>query len=291
MTNSEAPNTPRAVGENNAVTLHEAPAANDVPHVVPVGEIEKGAAAENGRNPTVDVDAFFTVNTFVPTSPNATWAKLPELDDTVIGDTVADDGNDPTTVNPASTTTTAQSTPTTRERPMVKFPPPGAPVAPDTATYPATPIKVKKTSPSRLNSRGSHPRNCDDFTASHETRGRRRRTIFPARQRAGREGEDIMSVLVVARLKVDPAEFQDLVTRRGDELGPISERGRAAGAVHHQFVAGDGEVLIIDEWDDPAHFEAFFGGQPEIADLMADGGVEGPPAVSVYQILDTPDRF
>ena len=100
-----------------------------------------------------------------------------------------------------------------------------------------------------------------------------------------------MSVIVIARLKVDPAKFEDLVARRGDELKPISQKGKAAGAIHHQFVAGDGEVLIIDEWDEAEHFGAFFGGQPEIADLMGDGGVEGPPEVSIYRVIDTSDRF
>jgi heme-degrading monooxygenase HmoA len=100
-----------------------------------------------------------------------------------------------------------------------------------------------------------------------------------------------MSVLVIARLKVDPAKFQDLVARRGGEMPAISQKGKAAGAIHHQFVAGDGEVLIVDEWDEAEHFSAFFSGQPEIADLMADGGVEGPPDVSIYRVIDTPDRF
>ena len=100
-----------------------------------------------------------------------------------------------------------------------------------------------------------------------------------------------MSVLVIARLKIDPAKFDALVERRGAEMPAISQRGKAAGAIHHQFAAGDGEVLIIDEWDEADHFGAFFAGQPEIADLMADGGVEGPPDVSIYRILDTPDRF
>jgi heme-degrading monooxygenase HmoA len=100
-----------------------------------------------------------------------------------------------------------------------------------------------------------------------------------------------MSVLVIARLKVDPAKFDDLVARRGSEMPAVSQRGKAAGAIHHQFVAGDGEVLIIDEWDDPEHFGAFFAGEPEIADLMADGGVEGPPEVSIYRVIETPDRF
>ncbi len=100
-----------------------------------------------------------------------------------------------------------------------------------------------------------------------------------------------MSVVVIVRLKVDPANFDDLVARRGHEMPEISQRGKAAGAIHHQFVAGDGEVLIVDEWDDADHFGEFFANQPEIADLMADGGVEGPPAVSIYRVVDTPDRF
>jgi hypothetical protein len=100
-----------------------------------------------------------------------------------------------------------------------------------------------------------------------------------------------VSVLVIARLKVDPAKFHDLLARRGSEFPAISQKGRAAGALHHQVVAGDGEVLIIDEWDDPAHFGAFFSGQPGIADLMADGGVEGPPEVTIFEVIHSPDRF
>ena len=50
-------------------------------------------------------------------------------------------------------------------------------------------------------------------------------------------------------------------------------------------------MLIIDEWDEADRFGAFFSSQPEIADHMADSGVEGAPEVSIYRVIDTPDRF
>ena len=65
---------------------------------------------------------------------------------------------------------------------------------------------------------------------------------------------------------------------------------KKAGAIHHQFVAGDGEVLVVDEWDSAESFEKFFS-DPRIAGLMQSAGVAGPPEISVFQVMDSPDRF
>ena len=100
-----------------------------------------------------------------------------------------------------------------------------------------------------------------------------------------------MSVVIIAKLHADPAKLEELFTSKKDVFQSVSGVGRSAGAVHHQFLAGDGEVLIVDEWPTAEAFHAFFGSQPEIADLMAQAGVEGPPEVSVYRVMESPDRF
>jgi heme-degrading monooxygenase HmoA len=100
-----------------------------------------------------------------------------------------------------------------------------------------------------------------------------------------------MSVVIIAKLHVDPAKLEELFMSRKDVFQSVSERGKSAGAVHHQFLAGDGEVLIVDEWPTAEAFNAFFSSQPEIEGLMAEGGVQGPPEVSVYQVMESPDRF
>ena len=71
----------------------------------------------------------------------------------------------------------------------------------------------------------------------------------------------------------------------------IAEAGKTAGAIRHTFAGGDNEVLVIDEWPDEQSFQAFFASQPAIADVMRDGGAQGPPVTSVYRKLSTPDQF
>jgi hypothetical protein len=48
--------------------------------------------------------------------------------------------------------------------------------------------------------------------------------------------------------------------------------------------------MIVDEWGDAASFERFFD-HPAIAGFMAETEVEGPPEVSIFEVLDSPDRF
>jgi quinol monooxygenase YgiN len=101
---------------------------------------------------------------------------------------------------------------------------------------------------------------------------------------------EVMAVCIIVRLKVDPIRMKKLPSDRAEELRSVGAEAQGAGAVHHFFAAGDSEVLIVDEWDSAASFEKFFD-NPTIAGFMAETGVEGPPEVSVYELLDSPDRF
>lgn len=101
-----------------------------------------------------------------------------------------------------------------------------------------------------------------------------------------------MSVIVIVRIKGNPADLERYAAGPGgDIMKRIGDAGRAAGAVRHAFAGGDGEVLVVDEWPDEQTFQRFFGGHAEIADVMRDGGAQGPPEISVYRKLDTPDQF
>lgn len=71
----------------------------------------------------------------------------------------------------------------------------------------------------------------------------------------------------------------------------IAAEGRAAGATRHAFAAGDGEIIVIDEWPDAESFQRFFQNQPEIPRLMQEGGAQGAPEIAIYRKLDTPDIF
>ncbi|HTT87777.1 MAG TPA: hypothetical protein VMF60_10435 [Acidimicrobiales bacterium] len=99
-----------------------------------------------------------------------------------------------------------------------------------------------------------------------------------------------MSACVILRIKVDPQRMQRVFADRADDFRAVSEQAKAAGALRHHFAAGEGEVVVVDEWDKGSSFEGFFD-NPTIASLMAEAGVEGPPEVTVYEIMDSPDRF
>ena len=67
---------------------------------------------------------------------------------------------------------------------------------------------------------------------------------------------------------------------------------KGKGALHHLFVEDTaGGVLVIDEWESEAAFQAFFANQADIPQVAAAAGVNGPPTSTAYRILDTPDRF
>lgn len=100
-----------------------------------------------------------------------------------------------------------------------------------------------------------------------------------------------MSVFVVMRVPGDPETLEQFGKNNAELLQRVAADGRAAGAKHHAFAAGDGEILVIDEWSDPQAFQKFFENQPDIPRIMAEGGAKGAPQISVYRKLDMPDAF
>jgi hypothetical protein len=101
-----------------------------------------------------------------------------------------------------------------------------------------------------------------------------------------------MSVIVILRIPGDPADLESYAAGPGGELmKSIADAGKAAGAVRHCFAGAEGVVLVVDEWPDEQTFQGFFASQPQIADVMRDGGAKGEPEISFYRKLDTPDAF
>jgi|ERR1041384_3707679 hypothetical protein len=101
-----------------------------------------------------------------------------------------------------------------------------------------------------------------------------------------------MSVIAILRIPGNPKDLENYAAGPGgDVMSRIAAAGKAAGAIRHIFAGGDNEVLVIDEWPDEQSFQAFFASQPEIADVMRDGGAQGPPETTFYRTLNTPDQF
>jgi heme-degrading monooxygenase HmoA len=101
-----------------------------------------------------------------------------------------------------------------------------------------------------------------------------------------------MTVVVTVTVKVDPEVLRGLFESKREVLAGLGEVAKSAGALHHRFTAGDGEVLILDEWESAEAFQQFFGSQPEIAAIMQEAGVQEPPDIRVWQPMDdAPDIF
>jgi hypothetical protein len=100
-----------------------------------------------------------------------------------------------------------------------------------------------------------------------------------------------VSVFIVLRVPGDPDTLEQYANANAELMQRVAAVGKAAGATRHAFAAGDGEILVIDEWPSGEAFQQFFDSQTEIPQIMKEGGAQGPPEISIYRKLNTPDEF
>ena len=100
-----------------------------------------------------------------------------------------------------------------------------------------------------------------------------------------------MSVLVTVKFPGDTATFRQALTGRADEFAKLKESAKAAGGIHHRFGVGDGFVLVVDEWEDPAHFERFFGDPSLQAFIGTLGAAPVPPEITLTEAVASPDQY
>ena len=100
-----------------------------------------------------------------------------------------------------------------------------------------------------------------------------------------------MSVMMGLRVKVEPERFMEVTTANRDMLMGVSEKAKGMGCKAHRFYGGDGEVLVVDEWDSEQAFLDFFGSTDEIGKMMGEAGLTEQPAPLFWHELDTPDKF
>ncbi|GLY07034.1 hypothetical protein [Actinoplanes sp. NBRC 101535] len=100
-----------------------------------------------------------------------------------------------------------------------------------------------------------------------------------------------MSVIMVLRLDGDPAALERFAAAEPELMDGIAEAGKALGCTRHMFAAGDGEVIVIDEWPDEAGFHQFFATQPDTHRLVEAVGATEPPRMTFYRRLETPGQF
>ena len=97
---------------------------------------------------------------------------------------------------------------------------------------------------------------------------------------------------MVLRVPVDPASFEQATKDNNELLMGIAGDAKGRGAIHHSFYAGDGEILVVDEWDSPESFQSFFSDNGDkIGQLMQAAQAGEPGAPSFYTKVSVGDEF
>jgi heme-degrading monooxygenase HmoA len=92
-----------------------------------------------------------------------------------------------------------------------------------------------------------------------------------------------MSVTIIAHFPVsDVAKAIEALQSHSALLEEITEDTKGSGLLHHKFVAGDGEVVVIDEWETAEQFQSFFEGNAKVEQVTTLIGVIGPPSISIF---------
>jgi heme-degrading monooxygenase HmoA len=100
-----------------------------------------------------------------------------------------------------------------------------------------------------------------------------------------------MSVTVIARFTVaDIGKAIAGLQANAALLEEITEDTKTGGLIHHTFVAGEAEPVVIDEWETAEQFQSFFEGNAKVAKITEAVEVTGPPAVAIYNEVEAPGK-
>jgi hypothetical protein len=99
-----------------------------------------------------------------------------------------------------------------------------------------------------------------------------------------------MGVLVVIKVPGDTTTFESYVAGNEDRVVELTEKAKAAGCLGHRFAIGDGEVVVVDEWETPEQFQGFFS-SPDIQSVMGEMGAQGEPQITIADAKGFPGEF
>ena len=101
-----------------------------------------------------------------------------------------------------------------------------------------------------------------------------------------------MSVIVVGHFSVgNIATAKRALASNAALLDEITEDAKRLGAHHHRFLEGDGELLVLDEWESAEAFHGFFEDNSKVRKITDAAGVEGPPRIEVFAPVEAAGTF
>jgi heme-degrading monooxygenase HmoA len=101
-----------------------------------------------------------------------------------------------------------------------------------------------------------------------------------------------MSVIMTLRASGDPHELERRAAANPAAIRAISDRAKEHGLIAHRFYGSeDGQIMVVDEWPDASHFQAFYAEMSAtIEPLMRDIGVTEAPVVTFWRKLESHDE-
>ena len=76
-----------------------------------------------------------------------------------------------------------------------------------------------------------------------------------------------MSTLVMTRAKVDPQLAEQMAKAEPNPFAQLASTSHE-GLIRHRVFAGDGELVVIDEWERPEDYEAWRA-SPPVAEMFS----------------------
>ena len=100
-----------------------------------------------------------------------------------------------------------------------------------------------------------------------------------------------MSVMMVLRVKADPAKLEEHAAADPQAMRAIAEEAKRHGVIAHRFYGGDGEIIVVDEWPDQQSFTGFFNAtQDRLRPMFEAIGMSGEPHPEFWTELETHDK-
>jgi hypothetical protein len=101
-----------------------------------------------------------------------------------------------------------------------------------------------------------------------------------------------VSVIVIVRFPVsDVAKAVDGLRAQATLLEEMTKANKKGGNLGHRVGAGDGELVIVDEWETVEQFQGFYADNANVEHISAELGVIGSPAILVLASVDAPGTF
>jgi heme-degrading monooxygenase HmoA len=100
-----------------------------------------------------------------------------------------------------------------------------------------------------------------------------------------------MSVLMTLQVSGDVAKLEQLAAEDLGQFKKVVGRAKEHGVLHHRFWHGNGEILVVDEWETEQGFHDFFAASPEIATIMERAGVTTQPKITFWKPVAVDDAI